>query len=315
MDLLTSMRVFCRVVDSGSFIKAATIERMSAAMASKHVSELEARMGASLLARTTRKVRLTPSGAVYYERCREALRAVDEAMHSVARQAQSVDGLLRITAPAEFGNLHVAPLVSGLLRDHPGLDVSLSFTNRVLDLLDEDVDVALRVAVAVDSNLAGRHLTTSRLLVVASPDYLGRHGNPADPADLTSHPALCFGIGDWRLWQFTRAGRTQQVQVRPRMTSTSSESLRQAALNGAGLALLPSFLVGGDVRAGHLVEVLPQWACPHLSVFVLLAQRRHHPARVRLFIDQLVQHFGEDPRADPFLPRGGTQLSSRSQGL
>jgi DNA-binding transcriptional LysR family regulator len=174
------------------------------------------------------------------------------------------------------------------------------FNNRVVDLVEEGVDVAVRVARRLDTQLAGRQVAASRLMVVGSPAYLSEHPTIRRPKDLAAHPALCFSVGSWDTWSFRRKAEDIRIKLTPALQSTSSEGLRQCALAGGGLALLPSFLVGEDVRAERLRQVLPAWDCGTLNIYALYPQRKHHPARLRVFVDALVERFGDVPTADPF---------------
>ncbi|MBI5260061.1 MAG: LysR family transcriptional regulator [Burkholderiales bacterium] len=300
MDTLSSMRVFATVAELGSFAGAARRHEMSPAMVSKHIAHLEARLNAALLTRTTRKVALTDSGARYLRQCQEVLRLVAEAEDELGHQRARPSGTLRVTAPVELGNRHVAPLVAPLLRAHPELSIQFEFTNRVVDLTEEGVDVAVRVAARLDSTLAGRQVASSRLLPVASPDYLARHGQPVQPQDLAAHQALVFTMGDWSRWQHRRGPDTGSVVTTPRLRSSSSDALRLAALDGAGVSLLPSFLVGDDLRAGTLLPLLTAWDFGRLGIHLLYPQRRYRPARLRVFVDALLARFGDDPQHDPF---------------
>lgn len=300
MDTLTSMRVFACVAELNSFSGAARRLAMSPAMVTKHMAGLERRLQATLLTRTTRKVALTEAGARYLRHCQDVLRLVAEAEEELGRQADDPSGLLRITAPVELGNRHVAPIVASLLERHPGLAIQFDFTNRVVDLMEEGFDAAVRVAARLDSGLAGRQVASSRLLPVASPAYLRAHGVPRDPRDLEGQPALVFGIGDWSRWTHGREQRTDRLLVTPRLRSSSSEALRIAALAGAGVSLLPTFLVGDDLRAGQLVPLLTAWDFGRLGIHLLYPQRRYRPARLRVFVDALLDRLGDDPQADPF---------------
>lgn len=303
MDTLTSMRVYARVVDSGGFSAAARAVGLSTAMVSKHVAALERRLGVTLLARTTRRVAPTEAGARYHALCVELLQALDEAERQVGAEGAEPIGCLRVTAPVEFGNLHVAPLVPALLRRYPGLTVSLDFTNRIVDLVEEGLDVAIRIAGELDSALAGRQIATSRLVAVAAPAYLRRRGTPRSPDALARHATLSFALGPGRRWAFEHDdGRRAVAEVGAALLSTSSEALRAAACAGAGVALLPTFLVGPDVAAGRLRTLLPGWRGGTLKVFALYPQRRLHPARLRAFVDALVERWGGDPERDPFAP-------------
>lgn len=302
MDRLTSMRVFVKVVDLGGFAAAARAQGLSTTMVSKHVASLERRLGVTLLARTTRRVAPTEAGQRFHVRCLEILHAVDEAEQEVGAQALEPVGCLRITAPVEFGQRHLAPLLPSLLRRHPKLSVSLDLSNRVVDLVEEGLDVAIRVAPALDTALRGRQLTSSRLLLVASPAYLRRHGRPRSPQALVSHETLSFALGPGRRWTLLRDTERHEIDVSPRLLSTSSDALRTAAMEGAGIALLPTFLVDDALAGGLLRPVLPEWTIGVLKVYALHPNRRTHPARLRVFLDALATRFGSDPDADGFAP-------------
>ena len=187
---------------------------MSPAMVTKHIAHLEARLRIALLTRTTRKVALTEAGAGYLRQCQEVLRLVAEAEDELGHLQDQPSGTLRVTAPVELGNRHLAPLVAPLLQANPELAIQFDFTNRVVDLTEEGVDIAVRVA--------ARRIASARLLPVASPAYLARHGRPGQPQDLRAHPALVFGIGDWTRWPHWRDGQAGSVETRPRLRSSSS---------------------------------------------------------------------------------------------
>lgn len=302
MDRLAAMGAFVKVVDLGGFAAAARATGLSTAMVSKHVAALERELGVSLLTRTTRRVAPTEAGRRYHVLCTDIVQAVQEADREVSVQAQQPVGCLRVTAPVEFGNLHIAPLLPRMLKDHPGLSVNLDLGNRVVDLVEEGLDAAVRIAAGFDTALRGRHLTSSNLMLVASPAYLDRHGSPRGPDDLHGHATLSFALGPGAAWPFEQGGRRAIVQVRPRFMSTSSEAVRLAACAGEGIGFLPTFLVAPQLASGELVPVLDDWSHGALKVYALYPARRSDPARLRAFIDVLVQRFGDDPQQDGFLP-------------
>lgn len=304
MDQLTGMRVFTKVVDLAGFAAAARALDLSTAMVSKHVAALERRLGVMLLARTTRRVVPTEAGRRFHAHCSEILRAVEEAEQEVGVQALEPAGCLRITAPVEFGQRQLAPLLPPLLDKHPRLSIHLDLTNRLVDLVEEGLDVAIRVAPQLDSALHGRQVTASRLLLVAAPGYLQRHGAPATPESLGQHATLSFALGPGRHWVFTCGPQRRAVDVEPRMTATSSDALREAACAGAGIAMLPTFLVDDALAHGTLRRVLPDWEIGTLKVFAIHPHRRTHPARLRVFLDALVGRFGPDPKRDGFVDDG-----------
>lgn len=303
MDTIESMRAFARVVELGSFAAAARALDLSPAMVTKHVDHLERRTGARLLTRTTRHVRATEAGQAYYERCVALLAGIEEAETLAGADTAEPRGRLRLTAPVEFGNAHLAPLVGTFLERHAGIDLDLDFSNRVVDIVQEGFDLAIRVATSLDTALVGRRLATSRFHVVASPGYLARHGRPAAPTALAAHACLAFTVPTPRdEWRLTKDGETVAVSIAPRLRSTSSEALRLAACGGAGISWLPSFVCGGDLRAGSLVSLFPDHDAGSLGVYALFPHRRFLPVRVRLFLDFLAERLGGDPDADPWAP-------------
>lgn len=301
MDTLKSMLAFVRVAESGSFSAAARNLHLSPAMVTKHVTYLENRIGARLLQRTTRHVRLTEPGQLYLERCLSILADVEEAESVAGADSVAPHGTLRVTSPVEFGNMHLAPLAARFMERHPGIDLMLDFSNRAVDVVQEGYDVAVRIASALDTSLIGRRLARSRFHIVASPDYLERHGRPSAPANLAGHPCLTFALPDVRdRWPFTRDGETTQVRVRPRLVSTSSEALRLAARSGAGVSWLPTFVCGRDLDDGSLVSLFPEYDAGSLDIHVLFPHRRFLPGKVRAFLDFLREQFGSDPDRDPW---------------
>lgn len=303
MDTLESMRIFVRVVELGSFAAAARALDLSPAMVTKHVAHLEARLSTRLLQRSTRRLSLTEAGRTYHARCTELLQGIAEAEGMASATADAATGCLRITAPVEFGNLHLAPLLPEYLRRHQNASVRLDLANRVVDLIEEETDLAVRIAQTMDSRLVARRLASSALRVVAAPDYLARHGRPATPADVARYDCLAFAYPQpWDLWPFARGKEKHQIRVLPRLLSTSSETLRQATVAGAGLALLPTFLVGTDLREGRLADIFPDWEIANLGINVVYPSRRQLAAKVRAMIDLLVERFGSDPAGDPWRP-------------
>jgi DNA-binding transcriptional LysR family regulator len=303
MDRITSMAVFSKVVELAGFAAAGRSAGISTAMVSKHVAALEAHLGVPLLARTTRRVSPTEEGSRYYAHCQEILQMLADADGEVGMKSREPVGCLRVTAPVEFGNLHVSPLISTLLRRHPDLSISMNLSNRVVDLAEEGLDVAVRIAANMDTSLRGRHIASSDLLLVASPRYLERRGAPRKPEDLGRHSLLSFSMGPGEKWPFSKGTEQFTMPVQPRLISTSSEALRTAACAGEGIGLLPTFLVGDELARGKLVCVMPAWRHATLKIYVLYPNRRVQPARLRVFIDALVGKFGETPERDCFAPR------------
>jgi DNA-binding transcriptional LysR family regulator len=300
MDQLAAMRAFVKVVDLAGFSAAARSLDLSTAMISKHIASLERHLGVPLLARTTRRVVPTEAGQRFHVHCLDILRAVEEAEQEVGTQALEAVGCLRITAPVELGQRHLAPLLPLLLERYPGLSIYLDLSNRVVDLVEEGFDVAIRVAPTLDTSLRGRLVTSSRLMLVAAPSYLQRHGCPAEPGDLSRHALLTFSLGSGRQWVLRQGELAVAVELRPRLIATSSDAVRQAACAAAGIAMLPTFLVHDELASGALQPVLADWHIATLKIFALHPNRRTMPARLRVFFDALIQRFGHDPEADGF---------------
>lgn len=301
MDTLESMQVFVRVVELGSFAAAARGLDLSPAMVSKHIGHLEKRTGARLLNRTTRQVRPTEAGATYFEQCTAILRSIDAAETEAGADTNMPRGTLRITAPTEFGNLHLPLVIAAFLERHPAIDITLDLTNRSVDIVQEGYDLAIRIARDLDTSLVGRRIALSRFHVVASPAYLAREGRPAEPAELARRQCLTFAVPQpWTTWSFRHGGEAQQVKITPRMLSTSAEALLQAARAGVGIGLLPTFVCGGALARGELVSLFPDCECGVLGIYILFPHRTLLPARVRLFIDFLVEAIGGGAERDPW---------------
>lgn len=301
MDTVESMRAFVRVVELGSFAAAARNLDLSPAMITKHVGHLESRTGARLLSRTTRQVRPTDVGIAYFDRCVAILAGIEEAESLASADTAEPRGTLKITAPVEFGNTHLAPIAAEFMQRHPQIVLVLDFSNRVVDVVQEGYDVAIRVARSLDTSLIGRRLATSRFHVVASPDYLERHGRPATPQQLAEHACLTFAVpAPWDEWHFVGNGETISVKMNARLLSTSSEALRLAAKTGAGVSALPTFVCGQDLREGTLVSLFPEYDAGSLGIYALFLQRRFLPARVRVFIDFLAARLSASPDTDPW---------------
>jgi DNA-binding transcriptional LysR family regulator len=295
MDRLTSMAVFVRAADAGSFAAAAPSLRMSSPMIGKHVRFLEDRLGAQLLNRTTRRQSLTEVGRAYYERCKLVL-AEAEAADALAADLQSVPrGRLRISAPVTFGSWSLTPMLARYMRRYPEVLVDLRLNDRVVDLIDEGYDAAIRIAPMSDSSLIVRTLRPWRLIACASPAYLLERGVPRVPADLVEHECLGFsywGRRPWDTWEFTGEGGTQQVKVSTRFQVNAGPALRAAALEGFGITLQAEDMLLDDLRAGRLVQVLPDFSAPSLPMHIVFPPSQRPTPKLRSFIDFVVEEFG-----------------------
>ncbi|HOF29396.1 MAG TPA: LysR family transcriptional regulator [Burkholderiaceae bacterium] len=296
MDALRQIEAFVAVVRAGSYVKAAERQETSKAVLSRQVLELETRLGTRLLNRTTRRLSLTETGAAYFERCVQILDDLREADAAAGATTATARGRLRINAPLTFGNLHLAPLWGEFLKLHPAVELDITLTDRVVDLVEEGFDLAVRIAPTgrlPSSSLVARTIADDRIVLCASPGYL--RGAPAltHPADLAAHAVMAYAWwsgGD--TWQFSGAdGATADVTVRPRLRTNSGDTCRAAALADQGVIYQPAFLVGPDLRAGRLVELLSDWRGPTLDIHAVYPSRTHLSGKVRAMVDFLAQAF------------------------
>ncbi|MEC7815782.1 MAG: LysR family transcriptional regulator [Pseudomonadota bacterium] len=292
MDRLQEMQTFCAVVDAGSFVAAADALGMSKAAVSRYVSELEARLGVRLLHRTTRRLSLTPEGDIFVVRARELLSAVAEAEAEVTQGRDVARGILRINAPVSFGISYLAPLWGEFRRHYPEVELRVELSDRLVDMVEEGFDLAIRVGRLQSSSLISRRLTGTHLRVCASQDYLAAHGTPEVPDDLVRHLIIGyshFSTGDE--WPFAGPEGDVSVRVRPWMVANNGESCVAAAVAGQGLILQPGFLVNKAIARGELVPVLEDYPSRELGVYALYPTRRFVTPKVRAMVDFLQASF------------------------
>ena len=293
MGKFIEMQAFAAVADAGSFVKAAEAMDVSKAAISRYVADLESRLGVRLLHRTTRKLSLSAEGEVFLARCRELLDGVDEAEAEITSSSGEASGLLRINVPFSFGLLHLAPLWAEFMAQHPKVVLDVTLADRVVDLVEEGFDMAVRIARLPNSSLISRPLTSTRMVLCASPAYLQARGHPGHPSELVGHDVLTyslFSMGDQ--WEFTGPqGAAASVKVTPRMRTNSGDTCRVAALRHQGIVLQPSFLIGFDLLAGTLVEVMPAWRSIELGVYAIYPSRKFVAPKVRLMVEFLVNAF------------------------
>lgn len=294
MARFRQIETFVAVATRGSLSAAARAEGVAPAVIGRRIDALESRLGVRLLVRTTRRISLTFEGSAFLEDCQRLLRDLHNAEASVSLGGVKASGHLRVTAPAGFGRVHVAPLVPAFLDTHPEVSISLELTDRITDIVNENIDVAVRIGMLDDSSLVGVHLAENRRVVVASPDYLSRRGVPRTPDDLARHECLTFGSygNQARGWQFTVDGRVVSLRVPASIECNDGAVLHDWALAGRGLAWRSLWEVGDDLRNGRLRSVLDEFAAPPNAIHAVFPQRRHLPLRVRAFIDQLKNTYG-----------------------
>ena len=299
MDKTQEMASFVAVVEAGSFVAAADALGLSKAAVSRHVGDLEQRLGARLLHRTTRRLSLTDDGQVFYPRAKELLAAIDEAESEIASRSGEASGVLRINAPLTFGVLHLAPLWGRFAQMHPQVRLEIDLSDRIVDLVEEGYDLAVRITNLPSSQLVSRQLATSRVRLCASPQYLARHGVPAHPRDLARHAVIAYSYwsgGD--TWHFTGADGSHDVRVHARLRTNNGDTCRAAALDHQGIVLQPDFIVGDDLRHGTLVELLHEYQALTLGIHAVYPSRKHLPLKTRRMVDFLVDAFRTAPWAD-----------------
>ena len=293
-----AMQVFVSVVDCGSQSAAAEQLDLSRPVVSRCLAELEAWAGARLLHRTTRRLSLTAAGNETLPRCRQMLEMASDLRTAVAAPEGAPRGLLRVTVSTSFGQAQLARAVAAYVERYPGVAVDLVVLDRVVNLVDERIDLAIRITNDLDPNLIARRLTVCRSVVCASPAYLGRHPALRRIEDLSLHNCLTHSYYGKSLWHFERDGEPVAVAVSGNISANESTSLLQAALCGAGVALLPTYLAGPLIRTGELVALLPEARPRELSIHAVYASRKHMSAALRTLLDFLADAFAPDPAWD-----------------
>ena len=294
MDRFLEMQTFNAVVDAGSFVKAAEALAMSKAAVSRYVVDMETRLGVRLLHRTTRRLSLTEEGQVFYGRSKELLAELAEAEDEISSRSHAASGLLRINAPFTFGVLHLAPLWGAFMAQNPKVTLDVTLADRLVDLVEEGYDMAIRIASLENSTLVSKRLASTRMVLCASPQYLALHGTPKDPSELAAHAVISYSYWSTRdEWHFTGPQGPVSVKTQPCIHTNSGDTCRAAALAHQGVILQPDFLVGPDLVAGTLIEVLPQFRSLELGIYAVYPTRKHVSAKVRALIDFLAAHFAQ----------------------
>lgn len=295
MDRLDEVRLFVAVADARSFAAAARRLGVSPAQASKAIARLEDRLQARLLNRTTRDVSLTDTGRAYLERARGLMEEF-EALDSSVRDVSGPRGLLKVTAPMSFGAVELEGVVLEFARAFPEVSLEVSLSDRVINLVEEGYDVAVRITRMADSSLVARKLSESAVVTCAAPAYLAREGAPTAPSDLADREAILdLNVADPTLWSFGRGADRLDVRVRGRLRLSSAEACLAAARAGFGIARAPAFAAAEDLRSGKLATLLCDYEPEPLPIYAVYPHARHLSAKVRVFVDHLVRHFAGEP--------------------
>lgn len=289
MSRWDAAEIFVAVVEAGSFSAAARALKLSKSHVSRQVSRLENRLGTQLLQRTTRKLALTQTGAVYFEQCRDLVNQLSELESAIIDTHEKPMGTLRMTVAGAFGELYVAPAAAEFMRRYPDINIVLDFTSRVVDLVSEGYDLAIRAGVLKDSSLIARRIAERRLLVCASRDYLSRHGQPLHLSDLRRHNCLVGSLPSWRFRD--QNGHHIDLKIQGSWRSNNGYALLAAARKGIGLVQLPEFYVHDDIAAGRLLPVLEKYQPTDTAVWAIYPGNKHLSPKVSLFIDHLVSSF------------------------
>jgi DNA-binding transcriptional LysR family regulator len=295
VDRLRQIESFVAVATKGSLTAAAVAEGVAPAVIGRRIDALEERLGVKLLVRTTRRITLTHEGSAFLEDCQRILAEIANAEASVTEGGVKASGHLRVTAPAGFGRRHVAPLVPQFVALHPDVSLSLNLSDRVVDIVNEGVDCAVRVGDMADSSLVSVRLADNRRLCVAAPSYLERAGRPETPADLARHDCLTLSsdASQTRGWAFTVDGAVTRLRPSGRLDCSDGQVLHAWCLQGLGIAWRSTWEVEQEIAAGALVALLEAYAAPPNGIYAVVPQRKHLPLRVRLWIDFLKHTYGD----------------------
>lgn len=293
MDKFKQFESFVAVATLGSLSAAARAQGIAPAMMARRINALEARLGIKLLVRSTRRLSLTAEGEQLLADAQRILHELEAAETRVAQGSQHPNGHLRISAPAGFGRKHVAPLIPAFLERYPDVTLTLDLSDRLVDLIEERYDCAIRIGGLSDSDTVGIRLADNRRVIVAAPAYLRKHGTPATPDDLAQHNCLSFGLqgNQARGWQLQQDGQVRALRVSGNMSCSDGSALHEWTLAGYGLSWRSLWEVRDDLACGRLVSVLDDYAAPANGIFALLPERKHLPQRVKVFVDMLRQAF------------------------
>lgn len=321
MDMFAALKAFTMAVERGAFARAGEAMGLSTSSITRQVDALEEHLGVLLLNRSTRKLTLTDAGERYLDQAQKILEELDEANRSVGDRAGPPRGLLRVNAPLAFAQVHITPMLSKFLTTYPGIELEIDTADTYVNLVEERVDLAIRLGTVGALGLVSRRLAPMRSIAVASPDYLARRGTPRTPHDLAEHDCCIYPYSNGgQTWHFKKDGGEEIVKVTGPLKSNNTIILREIAVSGHGLILVPTWLAGKDVSAGRLIHLLPDWEAsptgPEAGVHAVYLPNRRSSNKVRVFIDALAAHIGSPPYWDHarHLGAGAADIERLSQG-
>jgi len=288
MDRLDAMYLFVRVAELGSFSAVAQQQGVARSVVTRQIAALEAHLGVKLMARSTRRLTLTSGGTAYLEKCRVILNLVEAAETGVAEERLTPRGNIRISLPLSYGLKKLAPVLLDFSQRYPEVVLDMDYSDRRVNLIEEGIDLSIRITRRLESGDVARKIGSGRMLVVAAPNYLARHGRPLHPAELVHH--VCLGYtyaGSSQVWQFMVEGQLESFHVRSRLNANNGDVLTEAAAQGLGITCQPDFIVDTFLAAGRVEEILADYPIPELGIYAMLPSNRHVPHRVRVLMDTL----------------------------
>lgn len=286
MDKLNAISVFCKVVETQSFTQAAEHQNISVAMASKLVSQLEEQLKTRLLQRTTRKISPTEAGLLYYQRCQPILNELDDAEASISNLATTLQGNLTLSVPRDFGLRFIAPNLADFIKANPNLHIDIEFNDRMIDLVAEGIDLALRIGYLQDSSLVAKKIASSSTHIVASPDYLKKRGIPQSHESLSQHDCLLYKArGNQVYWELEKENKIQRIKMNSKLICNNGITLVELAKSGLGIINTPRFFIEDELESGELVEILTDYHQPDLNLYLVYPHRRHLTAKVKAFME------------------------------
>lgn len=293
MDRLDAMRLFIRVAELGSFSAVAHQLGAARSVVTRQIAALESHLGTKLLARSTRRLSLTSAGTAYLEKCRKILNLVEIAETGLAEERQTPRGSIRLSLPLVYSLRHLAPLLLEFSRLYPEVELDMDFSDRRTNLIQEGIDLAVRITPRLEPGDITRRLGSARMVVLASTDYLATHGEPQHPAELIDHQCLGYTAGpSSQRWSFLVDGRLESFAIRPRLLANNGDVLLKAAVAGLGIAQQPTFIADELLQSGELREILKDYPLPELGIYAVLPGNRHIPHRLRVLMDFLVERLG-----------------------
>jgi len=306
MDRLDAMQVFMRVAERGSFSAVAQQMGLARSVVTRQVAALEAHLGVKLLARSTRRLTLTSAGAVYLEKCRVILNLVEVAETGVAEERQVPRGPIRMSLPLSFGIGHLAPVLLEFAERYPEATLDMDYSDRRSNLFEEGFDLAIRITGRLEPGDVARRISSGRMMVIASADYLARHGEPLHPADLIDHECLGYTAApNAQSWEFLIDGEPRNFPVRSRLQANNGDVLMEAVIRGFGLAYEPTFICAEALATGQVRRILADFAIPQLGIHAVLPGNRHVLHRVRMLMDFLAERLGSSPPWEILADRPG----------